>query len=329
LTIAYQLTFEDFREVSTGVTPAAGGRKPWRTAGWVVFIFLVTLLFFLLNSSSRRGGAAPPVRHLPLSPYGQLAAAVLPSAFFFVLFGIVLLRTMVRPVPRPWEIPSGATASAARKRKATRGLFGWVLFVGLAVIMFLLLQPRTRNVVGLPPPGAGGGGPAGAYVVEEEADTRSLSMGDFLPAIVPWVGMFLLLVVVTKFAGERQLRKTWDAQPSLHRPQTVELSDDGVMFADPLSRQECRWSYFPGFKETANLFVLYVSPFSFRIVPKRAFAAPGELDRFRGYLLNHVGSGQFLEQPSAFPVLPVAAAAARPAEPSPASPPPLPPAAAR
>jgi hypothetical protein len=45
------------------------------------------------------------------------------------------------------------------------------------------------------------------------------------------------------------------------------------------------------------------------MIPKRAFFAPEQLDVFRGLLLDKVRHGQFLEQPSAFPVVPFASVA--------------------
>ena len=100
------------------------------------------------------------------------------------------------------------------------------------------------------------------------------------------------------------IRHRWARQTFLHRPYTLEASDAGLVLNEPQARLQYRWEYFPGFRETNHLLLLYVSPYGFWPIAKRGFATTGDLEYFKGLLLTHVRNGTFLPlQQQAFPVV--------------------------
>jgi hypothetical protein len=269
------------------------------------------MLILLLNvdrsRSVSRGGTStpwplpPPPR--PAAPYvHRLVAAAAPALLVAAVFGWASLKRTQKSLPKPWDPPGNAPA---KKSNPLRFVFGWLLFIGLSVAIFTLLNhqspprpwPTTfvtvqtstvtfSGTVGVPEP--------------------SLEMFDVMLGVVPLVVLFLVFVWIGTRGARRQLEQTWEFQPHLARPETVEATDDGITFMEPLSRRSYDWSYFAGFKETTNLLLLYLSPYAFHVIPKRSFATQADFDVFRGHLLSRVKQGYFLPQTSAFPVIPMA-----------------------
>ena len=299
MTLSYTLTFDDYSEANLGQTPQARKKVGRGIFGWVLFIALAVMIFLLLNanpSPSRRGNLpAPPPR--PAAPYlHRLAAAAAPAVLIAIVMGWSMRKAGQKSLPKPWDLPPAAGAPK-KKKPFAMGVFAWLLFMGLAVMLFMLQNQRQQSGGG-----AGASSPAGTEILP----TPSLEMFDFLIGIVPFAAVLLVLIALGQRGATRQLETTWEAQPFLHRPQTVEAAEDGIALSEPLSRRSYDWSYFAGFKETANLLLLYHSPYAFHIVPKRAFASEADYDVFRGYLLSKVKHGYFLPQSSAFPVIPMA-----------------------
>jgi YcxB-like protein len=91
----------------------------------------------------------------------------------------------------------------------------------------------------------------------------------------------------------------------LDKLQIVSADENGLRWAEPLTKTEYEWGAFFGFDETPNLFVLYVTDpkltmvVRFRIVPKAALATPETTDQFRQLLTDRIHS-----HTRAFPVLP-------------------------
>jgi len=99
----------------------------------------------------------------------------------------------------------------------------------------------------------------------------------------------------------------WESQPHLHRPQSMEVTEGGVVVSDAVSRTENRWDAYSHVRETPNLFLLYTSDHAIQTVPKRAFGSEEDLRHFRELLRRTIA-----ERPApAFPVIPVGSAAPR------------------
>jgi hypothetical protein len=124
-------------------------------------------------------------------------------------------------------------------------------------------------------------------------------------ALRPYLFFFILVwtsVVALVFLARQRTRHVdrivWDGSPQLQQPRAVELDAGGMTITDIFSRTEYRWLIFRGFEETANVFVLFVSDYSFQVLPKRAFDG-ATAEELRRLLRAHA-------QPPirAFPVLP-------------------------
>jgi hypothetical protein len=295
VTLSYQLTFDEYREAHTGGLPKK--KKPmWRgLVGWTLFACLIAMCWMLTLLTPQNSQPLQPQPEEPSpSAIVRLGAATLPTVAMMCIFGFVIFRQSVKPLPKPWEAPIPGKPKPAGKGQ----LFGWIAFIVLAAVIFLFLNSRQNVLLSATQP-------SNTPRVQPSAFS-GLTVLDFLPGIIPWCAMFMMLIIVSRMGGDRSLRRTWDAHAFLQRPETVEIDGGGMTFTEPLSRKFYAWSYFPGFKETPNLFLIYVSPLGFFIIPKRAFATPDDLTAFRGHLLNQIQSGQFLEQPAAFPVVPLA-----------------------
>jgi hypothetical protein len=93
---------------------------------------------------------------------------------------------------------------------------------------------------------------------------------------------FVAWITILTVKGQRNKTKIlWDEQPSLHRAKTVEISAEGVVITDTVSRSEVHWNGFVGWQETKRLFVLFYSEHRILFFPKSAFASTEELEGMR------------------------------------------------
>ena len=170
-----------------------------------------------------------------------------------------------------------------KKWHLSRGVFGWLLFVGLAVMLFMLLSrnpaPRAATV-----PAAPARGPFATVI---------------LP-LVPWVLIFgfIWFFVFRQIRG--QYKRLWQENSELQQPQTLDMDDDGVRLSSTLSTTTWHWPAFVKVIETPSLLLLETSSKTHLLIPKRAAADPGQLEALRALLAAHVSAPT-----GAFPVLPV------------------------
>ena len=71
-------------------------------------------------------------------------------------------------------------------------------------------------------------------------------------------------------------------------PQSIAVGPDGVTVDSPLFRGADAWELYASFSETKHLFMLYLKPRMFRIVPKRAFSSAEQIDQFRSLIAQHL-----------------------------------------
>ncbi len=175
---------------------------------------------------------------------------------------------------------------AARQRgrgraRARRGVLGWVVFIGLALVLIDLLQHRQQ---------AGRGRP----VVPPPAPQGSTALWSVIIPVIPWVVVvaFIYLVVY------RQVRAKRNAVPG--QRVEVTIGDDGVTMVDGPVQTRWGWDAFDDLVETHRQFLLRVtSDQSWLALPKRAIS-PAELAPARDLIRSGVGVAG-----GAFPVLPV------------------------
>lgn len=272
---------KDFREAH-GTHHRGASKRGRAKSGWlpiarqiVLLLFTVVVLSFTLFAMF----ASTPSSSERMLPGGKtlvlrfLAASSLMLGFL-VLWGAALIRMLVRPTRKPWETPT-------RGQRWKRHLL--TLAVTIAVFWFIL-----RVIDDAP-----NSGPARPTAYE------------VLLSIAPWFSVVVILSVFGMLQRRIAVRRSWASQPSLHRPHILEIDERELTINEPLSSHRYKWETFAGYRETENLFVLYVSPFAFWMVPKRAFLSE-ELQAFKSLLLTHVKQGLLLPIPGRFEVVPAA-----------------------
>ncbi len=136
------------------------------------------------------------------------------------------------------------------------------------------------------------------------------------PSLSGWAAagflLMLWLALLRQVASAAPYRRIWDGQSNLHSPRMMTADPDGLTVRDTLIFQSYQWPAFSRFAESRSVFVLYLSEYSFHMVPKRALGDDKQIAAFRWFLQQHISVPT-----RAFPVVPYAAIAHP-------SPPPLP-----
>jgi|SRR6516162_2160709 hypothetical protein len=126
--------------------------------------------------------------------------------------------------------------------------------VSVAFLLFVIMLTPTREVV--------------------KGVTPSLLLA------VLWIG---LIWVLPYWSGYRQFRK----QPRVHTPRTIIWDEAGVRWEWEGGSRASTWKDFLQWTESAKHFLLYGSPVSFEMVPKRAMTSDQEQE-LRRLLDSHV-----------------------------------------
>ena len=126
-----------------------------------------------------------------------------------------------------------------------------------------------------------------------------LSRGNIGSALVPlcggaW-GLFYLPVLVPRSA-----KGSWKKYRVLHGPTTLMISSDGLEISNPMTRAFVRGEIVERTLEDAKIWMIFISPTSFYLVPKRAFASPAEREQFRAEL-SRLGEKPGVKAPLAAP----------------------------
>ena len=297
--IAFELTFDDFHEATRGKPPGerSWGTRLWAIGSWVILLGGVAVLVYLIRptESAAQLGDLPLYEPRPLIT--RLALALAPSVVYAVLIVWAIARPAFGKSQVPWALPQGLTAGGKKKINWRFQLVNIV--VGVLVAVIVILSDRGSNER------PGNYGPL-------------LSDSSFyLPLLAVAIAVLPPIVVITQLQP-RLARRAWQSQANLQLPQRCEFSEMGMRSAAANSSSQYAWTYFQGFKETSNLFLLYPSSLIFHIIPKRAFSNEHELARFCGLLQNHVRAGIFLprqdgfimqSRPAAIPAIPLDQAA--------------------
>lgn len=288
----YTLTLDDFREAN-GLPAVESARMRWgrwKLLGWVLVVGGFSTFFFLY--SLRIGRQGPRFPGAEPFPFTRLAVTMFPALGLCLLFAFIMFRTVKKPPLKPWLLPTPeADENRPGPNMLRRTLMGWVLFVSLATVFFIMMQ--TKPSVGGP------GAPT--------PPTRLPMTFDF---VLPFVPIFFLLLVIGIFAGlssKRTFPIMWESMRHEQAPRTLRADESALLIEQATASMRYDWPHFAGYKETKNLLLLYLSPHSFHMIPKRAFTSATDLDAFKGLLMNGVTEGTFLPSAqAAFPVVPMA-----------------------
>src|SRR5438874_1908637 len=99
------------------------------------------------------------------------------------------------------EASRAATAGNAG-RFSPKGLIGWIIFVFLSAFLFVLINSSGSR--------------------------RSSPSA----ALIPWLLIFGFIWFFVLRPWRSRFQKGYDSQPTLHRPKSLEISDDGITFTD-------------------------------------------------------------------------------------------------
>jgi hypothetical protein len=96
-----------------------------------------------------------------------------------------------------------------------------------------------------------------------------------------WLFFVAWISIMTVKSQRNKTKVLWNEQPSLHRAKSADISAEGVVITDMVSRSEVHWDGFVGWRETKKLFVLFYSEHRILFFPKGAFASAEELEAMR------------------------------------------------
>jgi hypothetical protein len=169
-----------------------------------------------------------------------------------------------------------------------RRFIGWIVFIGLAIVLFVFLRSRQQSRFPYTPPPAAA--PASDKVFE------------LFLTLLPWIliGAFLWFFLFLRL--RRRYQKAFDKTPGFHRVRTIHITDDGLTMTEPTLEWRATWAHYVRFAETKNLFLLYVGDVAAEFIPKRIFPDESAVTEFRSILEQNISPPS-----GAFPVLPVRA----------------------
>ena len=182
-----------------------------------------------------------------------------------------------------------AEAFAAARRRLWKRFFHWRTALGLGIFIAMAIAASFwSDRLSASTPAA------------PVATTQPDSWADIFVPLIPW-GIIFACVWFFIF---RKLRAQHKNHRLVDRPHTLIVEPDKIIWTEPFSRLEYQWQAFYGFKETKNLFLLYLSDpkgagiLMFHVVPKRAFAVPDQIAEFKKLLEVNVQA-----RVSRFPVI--------------------------
>jgi hypothetical protein len=140
-------------------------------------------------------------------------------------------------------------AAAAQRAKLTwRGkVIGVVIFVPLYILLVILLM---------------------SFGMRQGAAVLSIAVG--LP----------LLASLVSYGYRSWLKRDFRRHSSIGLPEVARIDDIGLHIESDVGGGTAKWRGYTKFKETQNLFVLYLGPRMAHVLPKRAFSHK-ELGEFR------------------------------------------------
>jgi YcxB-like protein len=170
--------------------------------------------------------------------------------------------------------------------KVSRSWLGWLIFLGVAVAIFVFMQRKTASIARPTPP------------IVASPNTLQNVLQDVVLPILPWMLIFGF-VWFSVYRGLRKRRSTfWDNTPSMHRSRTWTIDDDGLTVAEPFSQHRTVWGGYTRFQETKNLFLLYTGKHTAEMIPKRVLGSDEQIEAARQILQRNVSAPA-----GAFPVI--------------------------
>lgn len=282
--IEYQTTVEDFKEAQRVHNQPLSAQRQKGILVTIMILAPIALAMFGYAAAEQQWGSDahpgervdPLLRYvaLPLFPWVMILGSSIPVAWYGV----------IRPSSKPWEGRRSSDPAALKGPgfRIPKVLAFLTVYTLICLLVFIF----------------------GQY-------TKDPKTGLMVPAAEPWslwiVPMIFWLVfqwwgwAVNRISTRRAVADSWELQTQLQRPLTIEFTAQGAVIDSPFSHCRHRWEDFPGVRETPTLFLLYISPSLFHIIPKRAFRSEEDLSGFRNMAQSLAGP-----RPPAFPVARIA-----------------------
>ena len=125
-----------------------------------------------------------------------------------------------------------------------------------------------------------------AYFAFATIANEGLTSTNFLTVVV-YCSIPVLVILVGFYISPARVRLMMRYAPTIRDVRRYTFSERGVRFDSELMSCDCRWGAFFTILESRKSFLLYQSPQSGMIVPKRCFASPQEIDQLRSLIRKH------------------------------------------
>lgn len=276
--ITYQLEFNDYREA---LQLAARSRAALKVLFFerylllllIPFLFIVLIAAGLIEDTVMARAGAVTTANGPIFAYGIVA--FLAAAPYLLVYGLL------------W--PIFCKNMVAQERRVILKM----LLIQILISMALMCVNHRINP---PPP-------------EIATSTEPTPLWRSLVGVSPWAVTLVVLWLIFIRVIRGTQRRMWDGMSYLHDPTTLEASENILDVRSDTFITQYNWRGIRGYREGEHIYALFLGPYAFLIVPKRAFATTEEVEAFR----------QIVEIRTTAP-----AGVARGFEPIPNGPPPLP-----
>ena len=190
--------------------------------------------------------------------------------------------------------------AATRKRRTVPGLIGWVFFIGLAVLFFMLLRSREGRVAGprVERPVETARPAARAPDDAREHRLRLIAVTVCISSAAVFVAVIWTSIIVVR---REQRRK--DSGAGRQR-MTYTFTEDAMIETAGAKTTHLYWPAFHSFAETEQLFVIRNSPDEGPVIPKRLFTSEAEVGQVRELLVRKLTPPPLPQNPPTPPTPP-------------------------
>jgi YcxB-like protein len=285
----YSITFEEYVEAMKTVAAKPVKKNAKRAfVGWLVYVALIFAVVVFLNQQTPKVLSTTPDNWQKKSvPTANLWVTLVPS---LVPATLLLLIVFVGYADSVRRARYAFTRNASPLELAPSPLLGYLLLLPFA---FLVVPNVSRLAIYWTP-----------------------SPGTMVwVALIPWIGLILLLSLCGRFTRKAALRKGFASARSIRRTTTIAVDEAGVSTNDQRTCCQYQWSSFDRYQESTHLLKLVTENDTMVIIPKRAINDTENFDRLCGLIQTNIARGQFLPRESRFQVLPAAPMKVEPTEP--------------